>query len=354
MSALAFAPRRAVHPASAPSGPRSAGRLPLQQSWLVRFNASGEIQWMNDAARDTLGPLHTVMDALTSGRPMPAWRSFRLGEQWLWIGLAAGSEARFGEKLRRIRRLLEEACQHRASRNIELASAHGVLRLYAHRGASGRLLRKAGADFIATLEAERGRIARELHDNAGQSLAGILLNLELVERHLGAANTEAIARLGRSKEVASLALDQIRRISHDLNPPEWSGVEFSSAVEWLVDSMGAREKLLVEMEAIDIPADLSPAIKTTLYRTLQEGLTNVLRHSGAGRVVIQASVSPAGARLVIQDDGKGFDPAETGGGNRIGLTNIRRRVEALGGKLEISTAPGGGVRLSVLLPVNEA
>src|SRR5262249_54927846 len=201
-------------------------------------------------------------------------------------------------------------------------------------------------DFIRAIETERGRIARELHDNAGQSLAGIHLNLELVERHLSSANQEALARLARSKELVSLTLEQIRRISHEMHPPQWGEQDFASAVEWVVESMGLRSKLAVDLDLSREPADLAPEIKTTLYRAVQEGLTNVLRHAGARRVKIGMSPTAGGVRLVLEDDGRGFDPkAARPLRGTIGLSSIRQRLATLGGKLEISSAPGRGAKL---------
>lgn len=312
---------------------------------MVRFDGSGQIRWMNAAARQTIGPAPDLLAALVSGRCLPAMASFPLGGEWLWLGNTAA--APLVERVKRANGVLNELFRRRNSGNLNL--------LRAQRALNSRLVRDAAGEAIRALEQERGRIARELHDNAGQSLAGILLNLELAQRHLGSASAEALARLARSQELASLTLDQIRRISHDLNPPDWSGLDFSSAVEWLVENMGIRGKLLVEIDRIEAPHDLAPEVKTTLYRTVQEALTNVLRHSGASRVIIQVRASEAGIGLVVEDDGQGFDPAaRRAASGGIGLANIRRRVESLGGKLELSSLPGQGVRLAALVPAAAA
>jgi len=234
---------------------------------------------------------------------------------------------------------------------MSLFGALWRLREYQGQSLRQRQLSQSAGEFIEALEAERARIARELHDNAGQSLAGILLNLELVHRHLGSDRAQVLACLARSRELASVTLDQIRRISHELNPPEWNELDFPEAAAWLVESMGLRDKLLVEMGDLETPQSLPAAIKTILYRTLQEGLSNVLRHSGASRVAIQTPTSRDGVSLVLEDDGRGFDPAALpAAGNGIGLANMRRRVTSLGGKFELVTAPGRGVRLAVFVP----
>lgn len=308
---------------------------------MVRYDSAGKIQWMNSAARRALGTARDVVAALVSGRQLPAMASLPLGNDWLWLGSTRPTP--LDERARRVNRLLNETYRRRSLRNLDLLRAQLAL--------DSRLWHNAAGEAVRSLEQERGRIARELHDNAGQALAGILLNLELAQRHLGSASAEATARLARSQELASLTLDQIRRISHDLNPPDWSNLDFSAAVEWLVESMGVRGKLVVEIEDIDAADDAPPEVKTTLYRTLQEALTNVLKHASASRITIRARSAPGGIGLVVEDDGRGFDPAALQSASAgIGLTNLRRRVKSLGGKLELSGTPGHGARLSAFVP----
>lgn len=363
MSALAFAPtlapvksvasRRIRSKASLAVAPEASAGPGASTHVMLRFDASGCIHWMNSVARAVLGEARKgLAGALTSAPSPPVLASFPVGNFWLGIGAAAhGSGVRLDEEVSRINRALSEICRRRGRRNLELLRLEEVFQTRSSHAMRRRMVLKTGSEFIAALETERGRIARELHDNAGQSLAGILLNLELVERYLGSANAQALARLARSKELASLTLAQIRRISHEMHPPQWDEQDFPSAVERLVDTMGLRGRLAVELDNLEAPPDLPAAVKTTLYRSLQEGLTNVLRHSRASRVKIQMAVTAAGVRLVVEDDGRGFDPtASPRDPTGIGLSSIRRRVESLGGSLEISSSPGRGVTLSVFAP----
>ncbi len=352
MSAAAFALGKVVPATTAPVEQRAPAFRRLPRHLMVRFDAAGRIQWMNAAALEVLGIAGSVVGVLTGGHPA-ALTSLPIGNQWLWLGnLQDGVEPSLSSRLSRINLALSQVFRCLGANQVELLRAHGIFEQCYRRAERRRLLRSTSADFIAALEAERGRIARDLHDGAGQSLAGILLNLELVERHLSSANTEALARLARSRELASLTLHQIRRIAHDLNPPEWSEMDFPAAVDWLVETMGVRTKLAVQVDPIETPSDLPSAIKTMLYRTLQEGLTNVLRHSGAQRVRIQAPVTAGSVRLILEDDGRGFDPAAPKPAqNGIGLSSIRQRIESLGGRLEVSSGPGRGTRLAVSVPV---
>ena len=349
MMALAVAPDLGSRP------PKRTPATPLQRDVLVLFEMGGQILWMNRGAREALGPVVNVVQALESGRRLPALECLPLGAQRLWLGVVP-DEKRLGllERVRRANRFLWDAYCRRGARNLDLFRAEDHLDVYQRRATRERLQRQAGIEFLQAIESERGRIARELHDNAGQSMAGILLNLELVERQLGSSHAEVLARLQRSRDLASATLDQIRRISHELHPPEWEEQDFAQAVEWLVENMGLRSRLDVDAQ-VDLPRGVPPAILTVLYRTLQEALTNTLRHADARRASIEASASQRGVRLVVEDDGRGFDPAATGStGHGIGLANIRRRLASVGGRLEIHSAPGAGMRLTVCVPLRTA
>jgi signal transduction histidine kinase len=346
MMALAVPPDLGSRP------PKKAPVTPLQRDLLVLFEVGGQILWMNRAAREALGPIANVVEALESGRRLPALECLPLGAHRLWLGVIP-DEKGLGllERLRRNNRFLRDVYCRRGTRNLDLSRAEGRLDVHQRRATRERLQRQAGIEFLQAIESERGRIARDLHDNAGQSMAGILLNLELAERQLGPSHTEVLARLQRSRELASATLDQIRRISHELHPPEWEDQDFAQAVEWLVENMGLRSKLDVDAQ-IDLPRDVPPAILTVLYRTLQEAFTNTLRHADARRLSIEASASWRGVRLIVEDDGRGSDPsAMASAGHGIGLANIRRRIVSVGGRLDIHSAPGAGMRLTVFVPL---
>jgi len=309
---------------------------------------------MNQAARTALPAAATVLDALRRNPGHGLQACFPLGSGWLWLSHYRQDNARLLESVQRISRALWEVSCRRGTRNVHLCQAEGRLDRHQTRISRERLRRRAGAEYVRAVEAERGRIARELHDNAGQSLAAILLNLELVERQMGASSSEVQARLRRSRDLASLTLDQVRRISHDLHPPEWKDQDFPQAVEWLLNNMGIRDRLTVDPVVLDIPRELDPSIQTVLYRTLQEGLTNIMRHTAATRVSIEATSGAYGVRLLLEDDGPGFDPGSPVARPGIGLANIRRRLESVGGHLHVGSAPGEGVRLSVFIPAVRA
>ena len=320
------------------------------QPALVRFVPNTHEVLLNQAAKRMLGLFEIGADTPISGLEPSVVARLPLGPEWVWLAPVSGPHnSQLRDKLARVSRVLLQVYRHREWTNLELLRAQTQLQAHHFEVVHRRLLSKTAADFIDALESERGRIARELHDNAGQSLAGILLNLELVERHLGSENMEVTACLARSKELASLTLDQVRRISHQLHPPEWNELDFTSAVEWLVESMGLRDKMVVDTGGVAALPGLSPPVKTILYRTLQEALSNILKHAGAQRVFVLTPVYGGGVGLIVQDNGRGFD-VNVARGNGIGLTNIRRRVASMGGRFGLESSLGRGARLWVFIP----
>ena len=344
--------------ADRPAAPLQASQAHSARRWrdlLVRFDLQGEVQWMNPAACECFGRCRTVAALATSmARPsdgVVSWHRLPLGPDWLWLS-ALGQQETLSRDRRagRVRAALLEVCQWRVGRNLHLLSAQSTLESRLRETWRQRVLRRLSAELLGAVEAERGRLARELHDDSGQSLAGLILNLELAERQLDVSQTEALARLARCRELAALTLRQIRRLSHDLHPPEWGSESFTEAVEWLVENLGLRQRLEVETD-VAMPTDLEPAVRTVLYRALQEALTNILKHAQAGRIGIQARLEGGAAVLEVTDDGVGFEPAALRPGRGIGLRNIRHRAESLGGSCEMRSAPGQGSRLRISVPV---
>jgi signal transduction histidine kinase len=330
---------------------------PRSGDLLVRCDREGNVQWMNPAACERFGRCQTVA-ALATGAAPPSvavvwWQRLPLGPDWLWLGALGQQEIRSREqRAGRVRAVVFEVCQWRANWNLRLLSAQNVLETHSRETWRQGVSRRLSAELLDAVEAERGRLARELHDDSGQSLAGLILNLELAERQLDVSRTEVLARLARCRDLATLTLEQIRRLSHDLHPPEWGSESFTEAVEWLVENLGLRQRMEVETD-IAVPPDLEPAVRTVLYRGLQEALTNILKHAQAARIGIQARLEAGAAVLEVADDGVGFEPQALRPGRGIGLSNIRHRAESLGGSYAMRSAPGQGSRLRISVPVAE-
>lgn len=193
----------------------------------------------------------------------------------------------------------------------------------------------------AVQDAERTRIARDLHDGIGQLLTAV--NVELAPRDGSAGHAgDPTARAARAREAAAQAQVELRRVVRDLAPSPLVGKPLGAALADLVESFELRTHVesTVRVQAGRV-ADT--AVAAALLRVAQEALANVERHAQASELVVTLDVVGAHASLTIEDDGRGFDPATVRRG--LGLDGMRDRIELLGGKLEIRSAPGAGCRV---------
>jgi len=210
--------------------------------------------------------------------------------------------------------------------------------------------RNSRRTIVHELERERSRIARELHAGAGQPLAGIKLNLEMLSDCAAALPQTGRDALARLQILASQALEQIRAVSHSLHPPDWQGLTTGEALHYLIQSSGLTSRLEVEIDIRPLPLEPSHTTKIAIYRCAQECLSNVLRHSSATRFAL--SLIPVGpmVELHLEDNGGGFPENSSPSGKGIGLLAIREHTSALGGICDISSG-ANGVRIRVQLPL---
>ena len=190
-------------------------------------------------------------------------------------------------------------------------------------------------------EAERRRLARELHDDLGQSLTGLLYALE----------SETSPREQLRQQAATL-LAKVRRLSQGLRPGILDDLGLAAALRWLADEHRRRTGTEV---TVDVPSanERWPAeLETALFRIAQQALTNATRHGLPNRIEISVSKCNGGLRMEIRDDGKGFD-AESVIGQSTGLASMRERALLLGGRFELISAPGRGTHIEVSLPLLE-
>ena len=197
---------------------------------------------------------------------------------------------------------------------------------------------------------ERSRIARELHAGAGQPLAGIRLNLELLRELMPNAGPSAQQALERLESLSEQALEQVRSVSHRLHPPRWQELGIEEALRSLLDSsgLGARMELRLELNAP--PRELAVAIKTALYRCAQECISNIARHSQATRVEVRLEPVPDGVQLTFRDNGIGLQDRTTHAG--IGLRALQEHATALGGSVTVSSGIHG-TSVTTHLPLGE-
>lgn len=203
------------------------------------------------------------------------------------------------------------------------------------------------ARLLGSIEAERQRIGRELHDNTGQILAAALLKLELAERRLHSDPAAAREALGSTRSLLVQAFDQLKAAVYDLRPAMLDDLGLGAALRWYAKARVERPglELVLELdEAVRLPAPL----ETALYRVGQEALANVAEHSGARRVEVRLEIKPGYAALTVGDDGCGFDLARARG-RGLGLPSMRERVAQFGGQFNVVTAPGEGTRVHAVV-----
>ncbi len=214
---------------------------------------------------------------------------------------------------------------------------------------SERVARDAVRRVVTAQEVERRRLARELHDETGQTLTSVMLGLKSVEEGLDDHETrEAVAALGR--QVAA-TMQGVRRIALELRPKALDDFGLVSALERLTRTFSTQTGIAVDLEArLGTDQRLPAEIETALYRIVQEGLTNVAKHAGPSRASVLVTPKNGSILLVLEDDGSGFEPATVNGGG-IGLEGMRERVELLEGRLTIESSKGAGTTLVVEVPV---
>jgi len=207
------------------------------------------------------------------------------------------------------------------------------------------------ARLLGSIEAERQRIGRELHDNTSQILAAAMLNLGLVERQL-AAGEGARVSVEPARALLKQALDQLRGAIYDLRPAMLDDLGLAAALRWYARARADQPGLEIVSSLDEGPARLPPQIETALYRVGQEALANAVQHAAATRIELGLEIKPGFASLTVFDNGRGFDLAEARG-RGLGLTTMRERITQLGGRFNIVTEPGAGTRVYALVTLPE-
>ena len=210
---------------------------------------------------------------------------------------------------------------------------------------SRRVRRDSLRRVIEGQELERRRLARELHDETGQALTSVLLGLKAVERA-----DDVPKALSELRELVVATLQDVRRLAVELRPKALDDFGLVVALERLVETFKEATGIAVEFESQLGQQRLSSEVETTLYRIVQEALTNIVKHSGALRVSILLVRSSGSATVVIEDDGQGFDPAELRE-DGMGIIGMRERVELHEGRLTVESTPGSGATFVAEVPL---
>lgn len=199
--------------------------------------------------------------------------------------------------------------------------------------------RDAGAHALQAQEEERQRLARGLHDEVGQSMTAVLLQLKRLAAN---ANPEQRTQLAEAQRVVKTSLDDVRRLAQELRPELLDHLGLASALAELAGSFEQRTHMRVRRQLVrDLPP-LDPQAELVLYRVAQESLTNVARHAQASEVLLSLERGQGSVVLRVSDNGRGFEPAHVEGG---GLRGIRERALIVGGAVAIKPGPDGGVEV---------
>ena len=217
-------------------------------------------------------------------------------------------------------------------------------------------LQKLSTELMNAQEAERKRISQELHDELGQSLTAMRINLAALEKDLSLGLPTSRNKLSETSMLVDETLEHVRELSHALRPTMLDELGLVPTLRWYVNRYAERLGIEVEFDAMDLEDRPAAEIETTLYRIVQEALTNIAKHAQARRVHLRLSRRESRVTALIEDDGIGFDVqkrmAADAPGSGAGLFGMRERVALWGGTFTIQSRPDQGTWLFVELPLS--
>jgi signal transduction histidine kinase len=244
--------------------------------------------------------------------------------------------------------LVQRASRRRAERGLRESEA-------ARRQSNEKTQDLAGR-LIAAQEDERRRIARDLHDELGQKLALLSIDIELLTRGGGTLAAEGCDRVRAVSQRAGELAGDVQRLSYELHPSKLEALGLVASAQGFCRDISRQYSIPVEFRHANIPKHVPPDVGLCLFRIIQEALHNVVKHSGAPTASVRLTATPGMLHLHIADRGKGFkvsprQDAGKGSTGHLGLVSMRERVLFLGGTIAIRSAPGRGVRVAVHVPV---
>jgi len=238
---------------------------------------------------------------------------------------------------------------------LVLASMAYILRLerqtrgrYRELAHSRHELQRLSSSLVDAQEAERRAISRELHDEVGQSLGALLVDLGRLSTSLPDDRAQVRERLDHMKSLAERTVGAVRDIALLLRPSMLDDLGLAAALEWQGREVSRRSEMEVAVQAENVPEDLPDEYKICVYRLVQEALHNAVRHSQARNARVRVSTGGNTIAVEVSDDGHGFHPDRARG---LGILGMEERVKRLGGKLTIQSAPGQGAVLRAELPL---
>ena len=212
-----------------------------------------------------------------------------------------------------------------------------------------RQLRELKVNYESSQEAERKAIAREVHDELGQLLSALRLDISTIHTLYNNDNLELLALIQDMTELVDSAILAVRNVSDNLRPAVLE-MEIVSAIDWLSSNFSARTGISCILDSPDLIDELDETLATAIFRIVQESLTNVMRHAAAHNVNITISSSDNNFCLEVKDDGKGFNMNDSRQRTSFGIFGMRERARALGGDIKITSAIDKGTIICVRIP----
>lgn len=315
---------------------------------LLQCDSGGNVLWLSPRTREVLGEVSHLNDLVLVKRRtrvgsgnhfrVYSWHFWRICEfrDTVLLGVRAPqlpdpTQMEFRRLEGRLVRSFYRLVQRERLLGDEVRRRHG---------------KTGGGNAIRHVELERQRLGRELHTGVGQTLAAIRLQLEVIASEMPLAPPRIKQALDSIGALSEAALEQVRSVSKKVHPPEWLRLTLEEAVRQLWQVSGIQDRFAGELRVDALPREPEPEIKALLYRTMQESLSNAMRHARATRIDAELRADGERVIMIVSDNGVGFDlaalraaPASVSAG--IGLRSIRDLVAESGGNFDMESGPVG-------------
>jgi light-regulated signal transduction histidine kinase (bacteriophytochrome) len=358
-----------LYPPAAEFADVAAGLIALSVSKTQR----DYVLWFRPEVIHTItwaGDPHKPIGAANAGerisprKSFAAWRELvRLqSKPWQSVDVEAAKTLRLSLMEVILRRVDHLSHEREAARIKEEATSAELGRRLAHWRAIAAELkeeaqRRAKTELSQVLqstvddqEAERKRIARELHDSLGQTLTLLQLGLDELGHSLPEGEKFGLQIKGL-KRLANGLCSEVNRLAWEIRPTALDDLGLETAIRHLIETWSERLNLQFDLRLALNDRRLEPAVETTLYRALQEAITNIARHAEATRAAVLLEVNEKEVSMIVEDNGRGFSANEETLSKRLGLLGIRERLSLVSGTLEVESAPGRGCTLFIRVPL---
>ncbi len=195
------------------------------------------------------------------------------------------------------------------------------------------------------------QIARDIHDELGQQLTGLKIDMYWLSKRLSTQDEAIIKKMSSTIELIDETIKSVRRISSNLRPSILDDLGLIAALEWHSQEVGKRSEIEINFSSDGVKFDVPVAITTAVFRVYQEILTNAIRHANANTITSDLKIKDNQLMMEVKDDGQGMDLTKISSKKTLGLIGMKERVYALGGKFELKSKPGKGTQIKISIPV---